>query len=395
MSLTGILLDVSASMRRNIGSGIDEQGGPWAQSILKVIDDLIEHNLTSKDRVFAIGVGACCTKEIFDIIGTLREVENMEMPSYGRNMPATADHIHEILGILEEKGARNIRQWIQDTTFIQDELSDYMAALVLKKLKCDSKFRKRFVRDFLPPVCQTVNAIQKYQNTIVSHPYETATREKIHEIVDKAKRYFLKDVGKHSIFSVHNASRIVRRCVDKNKLSTEGIKELLENFERVIFGQTPLCESLENAIELFERDKPKNFKLLFVLSDGRPTDGSKEKRTQIKPHIKIKPSDDNSPYEYNEDNNVRLKHITSKLTKANVNVVSCFVTNSTDIQPKRLYDEIQPGWETGAKFMFSLCSHVPTQHLTRAILDKRGWEIDIANNETKLFIQVNHPDNLR
>jgi hypothetical protein len=56
---------------------------------------------------------------------------------------------------------------------------------------------------------------------------------------------------------------------------------------------------------------------------------------------------------------------------------------------------MQPGWEPGAKFLFSLSSEVPTQHLPRAILVKRGWTIDIANNETKLFIQVNHPDNLR
>jgi hypothetical protein len=60
-----------------------------------------------------------------------------------------------------------------------------------------------------------------------------------------------------------------------------------------------------------------------------------------------------------------------------------------------LYDEMQLSWEPGAKFLFSLSSEVPTQHLPRAFLVKRGWTIDIANNKTKLFMQVNHPDNLR
>ena len=72
MPLTGILLDVSASMQSSVGSGIDEQGRSWAQSIFKVIDSLIEHDLTSENRVFGIGVGASCTKQIFDIIGTLQ-----------------------------------------------------------------------------------------------------------------------------------------------------------------------------------------------------------------------------------------------------------------------------------------------------------------------------------
>ena len=110
--------------------------------------------------------------------------------------------------------------------------------------------------------------------------------------------------------------------------------------------------------------------MLFVLSDGMPTDRS------------------------NEDH-VKIRQITSELREAGVKVVSCFVTSSTDIDPKRLYDKIQPGWEPGGKFLFSLSSYVPTQHLPRAILVKRGWKIDIASNETRLFVQVNHPDNLR
>ena len=105
MSLNGILLDVSGSMRDNIGSGVDEKGGPWAQSIFKVIDDLIEHDLTSENRVFAIGVGASCILEIFDIIGTLKEIENMEIPSYQKNMPATSNRVNEILDILETNGS--------------------------------------------------------------------------------------------------------------------------------------------------------------------------------------------------------------------------------------------------------------------------------------------------
>ena len=394
MSLTGIILDVSGSMRRNVESGIDEEGGPWVQSIFQVIDDLIEHDLTSENRVFAIGVGASCTKQIFDVIGTIQQIENMKMPDYQKNdMPATTYHINKILSILEQNGARNISKWT-NVNLIQDTVSDHMAALILAKLKTDKQFLSKFVHEFLPPVCRDILPTVSYDSSQGFNPLQFGlfllekplnvvenvavgaastlrpdTKEEMEEIVDKTKCYFLKDVGTHSIFSVENCSRIIHGCVEEKELSTERKQELLENVEPFIYGYTPLYESLEKATKLFQGDTSEN-KLLFVLSDGDPTDGSNEDRDKI-------------------------NHITSKLTEAGVKIVSCFITSSTDIHPKRLYDKISPGWEPGAKFLFSLSSEVPTQHLPRAILVKRGWTIDIANNETKLFIQVNHPDNLR
>ena len=508
MSLTGILLDVSESMRNNIRSGIDEQGRPWVQSIFKVIDDLIEHDLTSENRVFAIGVGVNGTPEIFDIIGTLKEIEKLEMRStrptwelideildilerngarnIGRwkseyitsfqdelseymallmfkelqsseefvknvvgnlllaskcrtirqqasnwfrnnffphypehrypeeDLPATRQEVHEVLkeaksyllrhdekrrqineiiNILEKNGARNIRQWIRDIALIEDEVSDKMAKCTLNELKTNEEFRKKFVYEFLPSTCRDSDTVKKTQNIPIfgsglswledvtvrqCSNYRSATGEGIHEVVEKVKRYILKDVkiakrhffkkvDDHSIFSVQVACRIIRGCVDGKESSSEQRKELLENVEPFIYGRTPLYASLEKAAELFKRDNSEN-KMLFVLSDGDPTDGSNK-------------------------NNAKIRQIISKLT--GVTLVSCFIPRSSSMDPKRLYDTIQAGWESGAKFLFSLSSHVPTQHLTRAILGKRGWKIDINNNKTRLFVQVNHPDNLR
>ena len=398
MSLTGILLDVSGSMRNSIGRGIDKQGGPWARSIFKVIDDLIKHDLTSENRVFAIGVGANGPSEIFDIIGTLQEIENLEMGSDRRRIRttrATMECIDEIFVILEENNARNIRQWVTDITFIQDELSENLAMLLLKELQSNKKFLEKFVDEFLPSTYRDSSTVKMAQSIPILGSglrwgedaavrlcsyLRPATRGEVHEVVEKVKRYILKDVEiamrhffkkvkDHSIFSVQDAFDIIRGCVDENQLTTERRKELLENVEPFIYGGTPLYESLEKATKLFKRDNSEN-KMLFVLSGGDPTDGS------------------------NEDN-AKIRQITSELREAGVKVVSCFVAESTDINPKQLYDKIQPGWESGAKFLFSLSSHVPTQHLPRTILAKRGWKIDIDSNETRLFVQVNHPDNMR
>ena len=406
MSLTGMLLDVSASMQRDIGNGIDEDGGTWAHSIFKVIDDLIKHDLTLENRMFAIGVGANCATSIFDVIGTLQQIKGMEIPNFRKNEPATINNIDKILDILEKNGARNIRPWIKDVSLIQEIASDYMATLFLMKLQDDSEFLTKFVNEFLPSACREMVSrsttilgsigMAAMSASLISNPITAlaaavtvvmvgsnaedqavwgisnarpATREDIHEVVEKAKCYFLKEVQTNSIFSVEEASRIIRGHVNEKELSTGRKQELLENVEPFIYGRTPLFESLEEATKLFKRDISKD-KLLFVLSDGDPSDGS------------------------NEDSG-KIKQITSKLTKAGVTIVSCFITKSTDIHPKHLFDKMQSGWETGAKFLFSLSSEVPTQHLPRAILVKRGWTIDVTNNETKLFVQVNHPDNLR
>ena len=134
-----------------------------------------------------------------------------------------------------------------------------------------------------------------------------------------------------------------------------------------------MYQSIEKAIELFETKATKfrnHKKLLFILSDGYPSD------------------EDVSDPE-------RKDRAFSKLTTAGVTVVSCFITDTTQIDPRRLFSSMGPDWDRGAKFLFSLSSKVSTQSLPRTLFVKRGWTIDITNNETNLFLQVNHPEHLR
>ena len=140
-SFTGILLDVSGSMRRNIGRGIDEKGGPWARSIFEVIDNLIKHDISSDNHVFSIGFGASSGEGVFDIIGTLEQIPNQEA---AREKPATCYHINRIFEKLEEAGARTIRKWAEEEV-VSRALPDYMAGLFLRKCKSDQSFLENFV----------------------------------------------------------------------------------------------------------------------------------------------------------------------------------------------------------------------------------------------------------
>ena len=386
-TLTGILLDVSGSMRHSTGEGADE-GGPWARSIFEVID-----NLSFGSHVFAIGFGACCGEELFDIIGTLKQIPIQDTAFQD---PATPDHINEIFDILEGAGARSVRKWAA-VEVVSEALTDNLAVVFLNKFKSDQPFLKVFVEECLPPACRdwpehsrepeprriiitpsyalwelTVRAANSAYATLAT-TFRTATVADVKEMVEKAKVHLLKKVDVDSIFNVQDASDVVRGCVGEKKLTKKRSQELLHSVEPFIYGYTPLYQSIEKAIELFETNAQKflnHKKLLFILSDGYPSD-----------------EDVSDP--------ARKDRALSKLTTADVTVVSCFITDSTRIDPRRLFSRMGPDWDPGAKFLFSLSSKVSTQSLPRIMFVKRDWTIDIANNETHLFLQVNHPDHLR
>ena len=395
-SLTGILLDVSDSMRRSIGKGTDEEGGPWARSIFEVIDNLIKNDISSDNHVFAIGFGASRGEKVFDIIGTLKQIPNQDTAV---QVPVTADHINEIFDKLEGAGARSIRKWAT-VKVVSKALTDNLAVVFLKKFESDQPFLKVFVEKCLPPACRdwpehsrepehsgepeprriitpsdllwelTVRAANSAYASLAT-TFRTATVADVKEVVEKAKAYLLKKVDVDSIFQVKDASNVLHGCVDEKELSKERGRELLQSVEPYIYGRTPFYESIEEAIELFQASRfSSHKKLLFILSDGDPTDGDTMDRA-------------------------RIDQVVQKLTEVDVTVVSCFVTDSEQVEPKRLFSWMRLRWKSGEKFMFSLSSKLSTQSLPRTIFVDRGWTIDITNNVTHLFLQVNHPDHLR
>ncbi|XP_076128276.1 uncharacterized protein LOC143109427 [Alosa pseudoharengus] len=161
--------------------------------------------------------------------------------------------------------------------------------------------------------------------------------------------------------TVHEAQEILRGSVGDRELTDERVDELMEAVKLFIYGGTPLMKALNHARKLFALPQYReHHKLLFVLSDGQPTDG------------------DDPPL--------------TALSALGVTVVSCFITDRSISDPLRLYSNLDPEWTEAAKFMFRMSSSIRTELIPRTIFVKRDWKIDIANNETKLFCQVNHPE---
>ena len=152
--LTGILLDVSGSVSRSIGEGTDEEGGPWARSIFEVVDNLLKYDTSCDNHVFAIGVGVSTGEGIFDIIGTLKQIQYEDGKTEdGIETPATRTQIDMIFRILERSGARTVRKWAAEEDVIM-ALKYREADLLRNKLKFDKSFLEKFVQEILPPACR-------------------------------------------------------------------------------------------------------------------------------------------------------------------------------------------------------------------------------------------------
>lgn len=368
-TLTGIICDLSGSMRKNAGDQINEEGGTWARSMFNVIDDLIKNDVTLNDLVFAVGIGASCRNAPFDVIATTEKFKDCQNIAEGLTHDAI---VQKVFDILQNGGARNIRKWATQEVVLQSVSYD-MSSLFLNMLGSDSSFLESFVNECLPSSCRNWNSdcaedegkshfFEDLFSSVVTSFRQASTKD-IEDVVKKAKNQLLEKVV--TVFTVQNASDIIHGSVGQTRLTNDRVKDLMKMIEPFIYGHTPLYKSLKEAVNLFRGTEYKNSKKqLFILSDG-------------------KPSDEGS-----------INKISKRFSNADVTIVSCFINKKTDIESKKLFCKPGRRWSDGARFLFDLCSSIPTQRLPRTIFVKRGWKIDISNNHTKLFMQVNDPENI-
>ncbi|XP_057300016.1 uncharacterized protein LOC130630514 [Hydractinia symbiolongicarpus] len=400
-ALIGVLLDVSGSMEKSIGTDVREDGGAWARSIFQVLDDLIKHDVSQENKVFALAVGGRKYMETFDLLNTVRK--HLERRKAYNNY-FKIDIIEQCLHLLKEGGAPYVDKWTSIST-IDEAVSLEDAELMLDELTYDCKFKERVALEYLPGPCRNKvastardkaayaastadsvlktfpNAVSMVEGVLkriltdfsLSIDEEKigliANKRDIREVVSQAREYLLKrdehTIIGNSVITVHQAAEILHGCIENKESLTEGqINELMEVVEPFIYGNTPLITAMRQATQIFDFS-PKyqqQKRVLFILSDGDPSDG------------------------------VLSDVPMATLETLDVTVICCFITDMSIDEPKRLYSKEQENWCKEANFMFHVSSKVPTQLLPRTIFVKRGWNVDVDNNETRLFIQANHPD---
>ncbi|VDI27718.1 Hypothetical predicted protein [Mytilus galloprovincialis] len=301
------------------------------------------------------------------------------------------DVLEEFYTLVEKNGAQTTRIWAPKYE-IQSVVCYSLAVYILDKLKTDEEFLNVFIQKCLPPACRDmggeiiigtlVNSFQMFNCRIASRLLVNIDKvvKNISMVFEKAKvqykevvqsrhftEYFdetmMKNVG--SVFSVMTVSDIVHDCRNEHMSAERKTDEIMKVISPFIYGRTPLFEALNITLPIFLKDEfSEHTKVLFILSDGIPTDSGD------------------------------LHMVSERLKNLNVIVVGCFISGYSNIELRKLYSVEKEEWDEGAKFLFKLSSTIPSQLLPRTIFIKRGWDIDISNNETKLFLQINHPDHI-
>jgi hypothetical protein len=136
----------------------------------------------------------------------------------------------------------------------------------------------------------------------------------------------------------------------------------IENIEPFIYANTPMCSALKVIQQRFREELTKlpqnTISVLFILSDGEPTDG------------------DPMPF-------------INQLEKSGTYVISCFLTNQNITTPRKLFDKVEYAWSKEAKLMFYMASKVDRDSVFVESLIERKWEVPL---HPKLFVQANHTD---
>lgn len=164
-----------------------------------------------------------------------------------------------------------------------------------------------------------------------------------------------------SLPDTHDSTVTIDRLVE----DWEQYEQNINNMAGKMFGDTPMLEAFQKAENLLktERAKPPSYNepILFVISDGIPTDASKEEVTNI----------------------------AKRLREQGVIIISCYVTDKNVIDSRCLYEVPLESWDEGAILMFECASIAEKKSPFYSYLKEFGWEIQLNGH---LFAQINNSE---
>jgi hypothetical protein len=132
-----------------------------------------------------------------------------------------------------------------------------------------------------------------------------------------------------------------------------------------MFGNTPMVRGLKEAADRLRKEMERGPlfgpPIIFLLSDGDPTDGSAED----------------------------VVRAADTLRDLGAIIVSCYVTDENITEPRRLYAHAPDSWPTGARLMLNCASTIPTLSPIEEYLQSRDWQIE---DHVRLFAQVNQSE---
>ena len=149
---------------------------------------------------------------------------------------------------------------------------------------------------------------------------------------------------------------------DVDKSAHDAVQELIDTIKPYIYGGTPMCKAMNQALSIFRKVDKDEAKVLFILSEGESGDG------------------DPCP-------------IAQELKELGVRIVTCYLTDAHIQHPKRLLDAEDPTWGSrgGQLALFEMSSTMHNTHTPVSYLVDAGWELPLSG-ESRLFVQANSLD---
>jgi len=137
----------------------------------------------------------------------------------------------------------------------------------------------------------------------------------------------------------------------------------VQTLSKSMFGSTPMGGGFREVISRFKQETTRNYSaiVLFVVSDGEPTDAS-----------------------YND-----IVKYSDELKRMGVLIISCLVTDSDIAKPRHIYGTKADSWPKEAGLMFDCASTLPQETPYEAYMQEHKWQIE-ANG--RLFTQINQSE---
>ena len=386
--LVGFAIDVSGSMEESIRNNSDENVNRF-DSFRDSLKQL------SKEAKQAIKIrqkeGTSASIDVFAYAFGLKDVDYCDLLTLVKlGAEITSDdkgeklssfgcynYYEELVSIAKHFGVQDI-----NTNWIKDTLNESEAENLVKRLRQFPRIAKHLANllpknnfdagiNLLPKnIINPVSDINDFFGAPISFSNGQSNQNKAKALArelanassdEEVRKIVIREVGSRldKELSKHgNTTMPLEEVADL----LETTEDVLEDAESLIYGMTPMRNTLNAVKKRFEEELTKlpddTIPVLFILSDGLPNDG------------------DPLP-------------IAQALKNKEIEIVSCFVTNQDITHPRRLFDSPELQWSDGAKLMFNMASSIDENSVFTRFLQEIGWKVP---PQPKLFVQVNHSD---
>jgi hypothetical protein len=196
---------------------------------------------------------------------------------------------------------------------------------------------------------------------------ENSFKQSIEIITEKVmNKYREENDINYELIKGYQLSELIENLDKKIIRPKEENFNIIDIFEKFIYGNTPLYTSCMKSFELFESVN-NSTKILLIVSDGLLNDINNIEEAQ--------------------------KKIKEKIEDCEIITICIYLNSSNNCNQKQFYNEIQPQFDSGAKFLFNISSGLDYHNSIIKFFLKKDWNIPL-NGRCKLFIEINNSKDL-